>query len=115
MGLIDRVRSLFGGDREGPYEEAHRERLEAIRTALQEEATTLDALVAAVGLLSAADPEKITADARLLEDLGLGDLEMMELEVICEDFFRVPISSSELNLAETLQDLARMIDKKRPA
>ena len=112
MGLFERVRELFGKPA-GPYEKAQKERVEAVRKAVPDGSPTLDYLLAMVALVSDAEEKKVGADSRLLEDLEFGDLEYMEIELLCEDLFGVEIPGSELNLAESLGDLARMIDRLR--
>ena len=112
MGLFDRVRDLFGR-KPGPYEEAQSERVEAIRGAVPEDASGLDYLLAMVALISEAEEKDVGPDTRILEDLAFGDTEYMELEILCEDLFGIQISSAELNLADTLGDLARTLDRKR--
>ncbi|MHC4600659.1 MAG: hypothetical protein ACYS47_16820 [Planctomycetota bacterium] len=112
MGLFDRVRDLFRKP-PGPYEGAQQEKVEAIRGAVAEDAATLDFVKACVALISEADEEKAKAEARLLEDLEFGDLEIMELEILCEDLFSIKISSAEMNLVDTLGDLASLIDRKK--
>ncbi|MHC4777331.1 MAG: hypothetical protein ACYTFG_02010 [Planctomycetota bacterium] len=112
MGLFDRVRDLFRRP-PGPYEEAQKERVEAIRGALPEDAPTLEAVRASIALISETEEEKVKGESRLLEDLELGDVEMMELELLCEDMFEIQISGSEMRLVDTLSDLASLIDRKR--
>lgn len=113
MGLFDRVRDIFGKKTPGPYEAAQRERVDAVRRAVPEDAPTLESVRAVVALITAAEEEDVKGDSRILEDLGFGDLEMMELELICEDLFGVQLASDDLNLADTLEDLARIIDRKK--
>ena len=113
MGLFERVRGLFAGER-GPYEESHRERVKAVRAAVGDDASTLDLVKAVVALVAPSLEEKdVEGEARLLEDLGFGDLEMTELEVLCEDLFGVSISQTELNLLDTVDDLVKFIDEKK--
>jgi acyl carrier protein len=57
-------------------------------------------------------PGAVDAGSRLLEDLHLGDVEMMELELLVEELFGVRLSRSDLNVPETLGELAALIDKR---
>ena len=89
------------------------EKVEAIRGAMSEDAETMDFVRASVALISEAEEEKTKAETRFLEDLEFGDLEMMELEILCEDLFSIDIKGAEMNLVDTLGDLASLIDRKR--
>jgi acyl carrier protein len=112
MGLFDQVRKLFGRP-PGPYEAAQKERVEAIRGAVEEGGATLEFLRAMVALISEAKEEEVKGESHLLEDLQFGDVEMMELELLCEDLFEIELSGAELNLVDTLSDLATLIDRKK--
>ncbi|GEM_PF-2829723 len=112
MNIFDRVRRIFG-KKDSHYEAALRKRADAIREALPEDASTLDRLKAILALVSDAEEDTVEAESRLLEDLELGDMEIMEIEILSEDVFGVDLSTAELNLADTLGDLADLIDGKR--
>jgi acyl carrier protein len=59
------------------------------------------------------DAGGIDGSSRLLEDLHLGDVEMMELELVVEELFGVRLTREEFNVPETLAELAEAIDKKK--
>lgn len=63
--------------------------------------------------LLSADPA--AADLRLIEDLGLDSLTLMEIVILTEDVLPVTINNDELRHLRTLGDVQRFIAAKLPA
>lgn len=89
----------------------------ACRFRLHGEATQLPAII--LGLIERhVEPDlrtKLTEpndDLRLVEDLGIDSLTMMEVATLAEDVFRVSISSRELCEIRTLGDFKRFMNAK---
>lgn len=60
------------------------------------------------------DPEKVTSEAHLFDDLGIDSLEKVELLMAAEDEFRVEIPDSSFDLfkIETVQDMVGLINSR---
>lgn len=58
------------------------------------------------------NPEKVTFDSKLSEDLGLDSLDLMELVLEVEKKYKIVIEDDEAFCIETIQDLIDLINKK---
>lgn len=59
-------------------------------------------------------PEKLTPDAHIFENLGLDSLDIVDLVVALEKFFKVKIKSREtLSTIRTLGDIYRFIQDEQ--
>lgn len=56
------------------------------------------------------DPENVTPDARLREDLGGDSLEVISLAMAAEEAFDVAIPTAELGKVRTVQDVCDLIE-----
>lgn len=54
--------------------------------------------------------ERITADSRLVDDLGVDSLDAMELAVTLEQTFQVGIHDKELRRVETVADVVLLVE-----
>jgi acyl carrier protein len=57
-------------------------------------------------------PERITADSRLVEDLGVDSLDALELTATLEETFRVGLHDKELRLVETVSDVVLLVEAR---
>lgn len=55
--------------------------------------------------------DKITADSKLVEDLGADSLDMVEMLMTLEDQFGVAISDEEALKIKTVSDIAKFLEK----
>lgn len=55
--------------------------------------------------------DKITADSRLIEDLGADSLDMVEMLMTLEDQFNVTISDEEALKLKTVGDIVKQLEK----
>jgi acyl carrier protein len=55
----------------------------------------------------------ICGSSRLKEDLGLDDLDYLELVMQLEDLYNIKISDEEANRLQTVEDVANLILKLR--
>jgi len=53
--------------------------------------------------------EKITADSRLVDDLGVDSLDALELAMTLEETFHVGIDDKELRRVETVSDVVLLV------
>ncbi len=58
------------------------------------------------------NPDSITPDAELVNDLGLNSLEMADMVVICEDKFDITFAEEDLPGLMTIGDIVKYIDDK---
>ncbi len=58
------------------------------------------------------NPDSITLDAELVNDLGLNSLEMADMVVICEDKFDITFAEEDLPGLMTIGDIVKYIDDK---
>jgi acyl carrier protein len=59
------------------------------------------------------DPEKVTDDASLFDDLGADSLDIVELTMAFEEEFDVPISDDQAERFQTVEDCVKVIDEQR--
>jgi acyl carrier protein len=58
------------------------------------------------------DPEKITLESHLEDDLGLDSLDRIELMMAAEDEFGIEVSDDQTKALGTVQDAVRLIESK---
>lgn len=73
-------------------------------------ATSVMALVAKV---AKRDPQGITPDLRLAEDLGVKSIGRVELAALIEDELGVSIGNFEIRRPKTVGDVVALVDSKR--
>lgn len=57
------------------------------------------------------DREKVTPEAKFIEDLGADSLDYIELTMGCEEEFDIEIGDDALDGVKTVGDLVKLIDK----
>lgn len=57
-------------------------------------------------------PEKVTNDARLVEDLGADSANVMVLIMDLEDFYDIQVEDSAITSLKTVGDVVRYIEEK---
>lgn len=60
-------------------------------------------------------PEKIKADARLDESLGIDSTEMVEIFVAIKKEFGIPLKDNELKKTHSLNEIVAIINSKKSA
>jgi len=65
-----------------------------------------------VNELNIANPDDITMDSNLTNDLGLNSLELAELVVNCEEKFDIEIDEEVLHELITIGDVVRYLEEK---
>ena len=58
------------------------------------------------------DESKITAESKVIDDLGADSLDVVEMLMTLEDEFNVTVSDEESVNLKTVGDLAKLIDSK---
>lgn len=58
------------------------------------------------------DPEKVTDNARLVDDLGADSLDTIELSMTVEQVFDIVIRDDETEALQTVADVVRLVDSK---
>jgi len=58
------------------------------------------------------EPEKITPEARIIEDLGADSLDTVELIMATEEEFGIEIHDAEAENISTVGDLVKLIEEK---
>lgn len=72
--------------------------------------TTLDQIREELSELLAINPDTVTPEARLIEDLGLDSLDRVEFAMEIENHYDIDISDEQWEAAKTVQDLINTID-----
>lgn len=55
--------------------------------------------------------ERLDANARIIEDLGLASLDLLELRYELEELWQITIENSELAQLHTVSDVVRLVEK----
>lgn len=58
------------------------------------------------------NPDDVTMDAELAQDLGINSLELADLVYTCEEKFNVEIGDDELQSFKTVGDVVRFLESK---
>ncbi|MBQ8175207.1 MAG: acyl carrier protein [Clostridia bacterium] len=61
------------------------------------------------------DPEVVTPEAELANDLGVNSLELADLILLCEEKFNVTIDDDDLHTFITVNDVVNYLNEKTPA
>lgn len=61
------------------------------------------------------DPEVVTPEAELANDLGINSLELADLVLLCEEKFNVTIDDDDLHTFITLNDVVNYLNEKASA
>lgn len=56
------------------------------------------------------DPEEITLDAELANDLGINSIELADLVMLCEDKFNIEIEDGDLHKLVTVGDVVEYLE-----
>ncbi len=58
------------------------------------------------------DPEEITPEAELTNDLGINSIELADLVLMCEDKFGVEIEDDDIHQFVTVGDVANYLESR---
>jgi acyl carrier protein len=56
------------------------------------------------------DPEEITPDAELANDLGINSIELADLVMLCEDKFEIEIEDDDIHKFITVNDVVTYLE-----
>lgn len=56
------------------------------------------------------DPEEITPEAELANDLGINSIELADLVMLCEDKFGIEIADDDIHKFVTIADVVSYLD-----
>ena len=56
------------------------------------------------------DPEEITPDAELANDLGINSIELADLVMLCEDKFGIEIQDDDIRKLNTVADVVEYLE-----
>lgn len=57
------------------------------------------------------DPEEITPEAELANDLGINSIELADLVLLCEDKFGIEIKDSDIHKFVTIGDVVAYLEE----
>jgi len=57
------------------------------------------------------DPEEITLEAELANDLGINSIELADLVMLCEDKFNLEIEDDDIHEFITVNDVVEYLEK----
>lgn len=60
------------------------------------------------------NPEDVTPEAELANDLGVNSLELADLILLCEEKFNVTIEDDDLHTFVTVGDVVKYLSEKNP-
>mgnify|MGYP002772342926 FL=1 len=61
------------------------------------------------------NPDDVTLEAELANDLGINSLELADLILLCEEKFNVTIDDDDLHTFITVSDVVNYLNEKAPA
>lgn len=61
------------------------------------------------------DPDVVTLEAELANDLGINSLELADLILLCEEKFNVSIDDDDLHTFITVNDVVNYLNEKTPS
>ena len=61
------------------------------------------------------DPEVVTPNAELANDLGINSLELADMILLCEEKFNVTIDDDDLHTFVTVNDVVNYLNEKTPS
>ena len=56
------------------------------------------------------DPEEITPEAELANDLGINSIELADLIMLCEDKFEIEIEDDDIHKFVTINDVVKYLE-----
>ena len=59
------------------------------------------------------DPDEITPESELANDLGINSIELADLVMSCEDQFNIEIEDDDIHKFITVQDVVNYLEKKQ--
>ena len=59
------------------------------------------------------DPEEITPDAELANDLGINSIELADLVMLCEDKFEIEIEDDDIHKFITVNDVVTYLEAQK--
>lgn len=59
------------------------------------------------------DPDEITPEAELANDLGINSIELADLVMSCEDQFEIEIEDDDIHKFITIQDVVNYLEAKK--
>ena len=59
------------------------------------------------------DPEEITPDAELANDLGINSIELADLIMLCEDKFEIEIEDDDIHKFVTINDVVNYLETQQ--
>ena len=59
------------------------------------------------------DPDEITPESELANDLGINSIELADLVMSCEDQFDIEIEDDDIHKFITIQDVVNYLEKKQ--
>ena len=59
------------------------------------------------------DPDEITPEAELANDLGINSIELADLVMSCEDQFGIEIEDDDIHKFITIQDVVNYLETKK--
>lgn len=62
--------------------------------------------------LNIENPDDITLDAHLTNDLGINSLELADLVLLCEEKFNIEIDDSDLGKLDTVGDVVSYLESR---
>lgn len=78
----------------------------------EKEVGTAPSIIQKIVVLSGLDAEAVTHGATLRQDLSLDSLDAIELAMDLEATFRIAIDDTEIESAETVQDVITLVERK---
>lgn len=57
-------------------------------------------------------PEKITAESKIIDDLGADSLDIVEMLMVLEEEFNITVNDEESVNLKTVGDIVKLIDSK---
>ena len=59
------------------------------------------------------DPEEITPEAELANDLGINSIELADLIMLCEDKFEIEIEDDDIHKFVTINDVVKYLEAQQ--
>jgi len=59
------------------------------------------------------DPDEITPEAELANDLGINSIELADLIMLCEDKFEIEIEDDDIHKFITINDVVKYLEQQQ--
>mgnify|MGYP001113542577 CR=1 FL=1 len=59
------------------------------------------------------DPEEITPESELANDLGINSIELADLIMLCEDKFEIEIEDDDIHKFITINDVVKYLEQQQ--